>query len=221
MANKRNQKHKKGLGQHTKKISKGSGHLRGYLYYKIMVFSWQPILFSSQYLSEGCFIGFWGTLNSNLTMKLRTGYLRDNLYLKILVFSCRPILFESCDSYESGFRGFRGRWIRIWHRKMSMSSPWLPILWQNIIFHHKKAQKKPDSAKEREIETNEEDIEGQNNFDWYFNRNRIIEPGNIDKTLAAEAEIEQEKVQTRFWSTRGALSSIFVLSTPFIFEKLR
>ena len=143
MANKRNQKHKKGLGQHRKKMSKGSGHLRGYLYYKIMVFSWQPILFSSQYLSEGCFIGFWGTLNSNLTMKLRTGYLRDNLYLKIMVFSCRPILFESCDSYESGFMGFRGRWIRIWHRKMSMSSPWLPILWKNIIFHHKKAQKKP------------------------------------------------------------------------------
>jgi len=41
-------------------------------------------------------------------------------------------------------------------------------------------------------------MEGQNNFDWYFNRNRIIEPGNFDRTLAAEAEIEQEKVHPRF-----------------------
>ena len=41
-------------------------------------------------------------------------------------------------------------------------------------------------------------MEGQNNFDWYFNRNRIIEPGNFDRTLAAEAEIEQEKVHTHF-----------------------
>ena len=65
-------------------------------------------------------------------------------------------------------------------------------------FSPQKSPKKPDSAKEREIETNEEGIEGQNNFDWYFNRNRIIEPQNFDRTLAAEAEIEQEKVQTLF-----------------------
>ena len=53
-------------------------------------------------------------------------------------------------------------------------------------------QKKPDSASEREIEANEEDIEVPNNFDWYFNRNRIIEPSNVDRTLEAEQEIEQE-----------------------------
>ena len=45
------------------------------------------------------------------------------------------------------------------------------------------------------MKTNEEDIEidadGANNFDWYFNRNRIIEPSNMDRTLAAEQEIEQ------------------------------
>ena len=61
-----------------------------------------------------------------------------------------------------------------------------------LIFHHQKVQKKPDSASEREIEANEEDIEVPNNFDWYFNRNRIIEPSNVDRTLEAEQEIEQE-----------------------------
>ena len=61
-----------------------------------------------------------------------------------------------------------------------------------LIYHHQKVQKKPDSTLEREIEANEEDIEVTNNYDWYFNRNRIIEPSNVDRTLEAEQEIEQE-----------------------------
>ena len=60
-----------------------------------------------------------------------------------------------------------------------------------LIFHHKKARKKADRVIERETETNEEEIEVTNNFDWYFNRNRIIEPSNLDRTLEAEQEIEQ------------------------------
>ena len=108
MANKRNRKNKKGHGQHRKSRSKGSGHLRYYLYYKSVAFSWQPILLSPKYLSEGCFIGFGGALNSNLTMKLCSSHFRVNLYIKIMAFSWRPILFASFDSYGGWFSGFSG-----------------------------------------------------------------------------------------------------------------
>ena len=60
MANKKNLKHKKGLGQHRKKSSKGSGHLRGNLYYETVVFSCRPILFKYLGSYESYFIGFLG-----------------------------------------------------------------------------------------------------------------------------------------------------------------
>ena len=101
-------KRKRSIGKHSKKRSLGSGHIRGYLYSKIMAFSWLPIFFLTKYLFGGYFIGFSGTLNSNLTLKLRTNNLRVDLYIKSMVFSCRPISFTSCDSCKGWFSGFFG-----------------------------------------------------------------------------------------------------------------
>ena len=49
-----------------------------------------------------------------------------------------------------------------------------------------------------------EENQNFNNFDWYFNRNRVLEPSNIDRTLAAEEEIEKGLVKIKFLPHLGA-----------------
>ena len=108
MANKQNKKNKKSVGSHRKKMSLGSGHLRRYLYWKIMAFSYRPMNQKSKCLNLVYFIGFLGSLNSNLTTWSCSGHLRVNLYWKKHGIFVSTYTKTSICLWKGGFWGFSG-----------------------------------------------------------------------------------------------------------------